>query len=124
MACLNDGTLLPANSLVIIIASLLTAQSAHRSVIIMGRLKKVVDVSRVKQLLQSGLSKSRVAAVMKISRPLLYRRVKRNNISTYQSLTDAEIDTLVTSAQNELPSFGERMVLGYLRSKGVNVGVY
>ncbi len=89
-----------------------------------GRPKILVDEQKMKEMLVLHLPVPCIATLMGVSRRTIYRRMKENELSIremYSTITDAELDNLVSSIKNDLPNAGYRMVKGRLESLGHRV---
>lgn len=89
-----------------------------------GRPKILVDEQRLKEMLYLHLPVPCIATLMGVSRRTIYRRMKENELSVremYSTITDAELDNLVSSIKSDLPNAGYRMVKGRLESLGHRV---
>lgn len=78
----------------------------------------------LRTLLQAGISKSQTARQLNISRPTLDTIITSHNLTHLtekSNLSDQEMDVIMSDAKAELPSFGERMVIGYFQSRSVKV---
>lgn len=90
----------------------------------MGRPRKPLDEQQVESLISSGLNKTKIAKLLKVDRHTLTAFIKRkglNGLCEKSHLSTDEIDAITKKAKTELPSFGERMMLGYFRASGVKV---
>lgn len=59
-----------------------------------------------------------------MSRSTLYRRLEEdgfNRLTTFTSISDAELDFTVREIKRNHPSDGERMIIGHLCRLGINV---
>ena len=87
-----------------------------------GRPLKVIDYEKVKQLRKLGLSWTRIADKMNVSRQTLYRHLEGDSSLTgYTAISEQELDGLIAPYISDHPNDGERMIIGYLRSCQVNV---
>lgn len=64
---------------------------------------------------------NQIAKLLEVSRATLYRRLKENNIVSYSSLTDNELDETVRSIKVYHPNDGEVLMQGHLRSMNICV---
>lgn len=68
------------------------------------------------------LSWTKIAQILGISRSTLYRRLDDEELSqaaTYTTISDAEIDRLMSLIKHNHPNDGERLVAGHLTRRGI-----
>ena len=89
-----------------------------------GRPPKEICLDDVKYLLSLGISRTKVADILGISRQALYNRIKGCSnpeaFNRFSDLSDTELDSLISSIKETHPNDGEVMVVGH-RSRGVRV---
>ncbi|XP_048874043.1 uncharacterized protein LOC125745333 [Brienomyrus brachyistius] len=89
-----------------------------------GRPKILIEEQRLKEMLHTQLPVPCIATLMGVSRRTILRRMKEYELcvrDTYNSISDEELDNLVSSVKNDLPNAGYRMVRGRLQSMGYRV---
>ena len=76
----------------------------------------------VKYLLSLGISRTKVADILGVSRQTLYNRIKGSSnpeaFNRFSDLSDTELDSLISSIKETHPNDGEVMVAGHLLSRG------
>lgn len=75
-------------------------------------------------LLDTHLPATCIAKCLGVSRRTLYRRMKEFNLSVrglYSTMTDQELDEVISSIKQQMPNAGYRMVQGHLVSMGLRV---
>lgn len=80
-----------------------------------------VDGTLIGEYVDQGFNKSEIANFLNVSRPTLYKAIEEHGLSedvSYDVLSPDEVDRYVKEAKAHLPFMGERMVIGYLKSKG------
>lgn len=87
-----------------------------------GRPAKQFDEDEIIRLMEQGQSKSSIAAHMGISRPTLNKIIgdcpRLSTLSSFSNIVDEQVDQLVCEAKKELPLAGERIIIGFIHSKG------
>lgn len=84
-----------------------------------GRPMVQIDLDVIQQGLDAGLTKIEIANTLNISRPTLNKILNDEFPDTgYSSVTDDEIDSILLEAKLQLPNMGERLIIGYFKSKG------
>ena len=80
----------------------------------------MIDKEQVEFLRGLNFSWNTIASILGISRTTLYERRRELNImdDNFSSISDEELADLIRVVKEELP---ERMMVGILHSKGVNV---
>ncbi|XP_048833178.1 uncharacterized protein LOC125709117 isoform X3 [Brienomyrus brachyistius] len=89
-----------------------------------GRPKILIEEQRLKEMLHTQLPVPCIATLMGVSRRTILRRMKEYELcvrDTYNSISDEELDNLVSSVKNDLPNAGYKMVRGRLQSMGYRV---
>ncbi|CAB4420316.1 unnamed protein product [Rhizophagus irregularis] len=90
-----------------------------------GRPKIEFNEDVIKLLRNQGFSWTNIATTFGISSRTLNRRRKENNIRDtaqhYSSITNDEIDTLVNQIKFNNPFFGQNMIMGAIRSRGIKI---
>ena len=89
-----------------------------------GRPPKEICLDDVKYL-SLGISRTKVADILGVSRQTLYNRIKGCSnpeaFNRFSDLSDSELDSLISSVKETHPNDGEVMVAGHLLSCGVRV---
>lgn len=86
-----------------------------------GRPRLVVSREQIEGLQALGFSWSKIATMLGVSRSTLLRRRDEFHISKYSTLSDAELDRVVSEILSQAPRSGETLVVGSLRSRGLTV---
>ena len=90
-----------------------------------GRPTSEVDMDTVKYLKTIGMPVKDIAQLMDVSRQTLYNRIRKSGdpstYATYSSISDHDLDELVSRIKLHHPNNGEVMLAGYLTSEGVRV---
>ena len=90
-----------------------------------GRPKSVINEDVIKLLRQQGYNWTDISKIFEISTKTLSRQRKENNIldtiQQYSNLTDDELDRIVKQIKSENPFFGQIMIMGAIRTKGIRV---
>nr|XP_055057106.1 uncharacterized protein LOC129441470 isoform X2 [Misgurnus anguillicaudatus] len=89
-----------------------------------GRPKAVIGCEYLTSLLEMNLPVRCIASLLGVSERTVHRRLAEFNLSVrslYSSLTDSELDTLVSSIKFRMPNSGYRIVKGALKSEGHKV---
>ena len=90
----------------------------------LGRPKKQINDDHIQSLISSGLNKTRISEVLEISRAKLNRYLSEHHLEDLflrHDLASDEIDDITKRAKAELPSFGERMTIGYFRASSIRL---
>lgn len=90
-----------------------------------GRPKTLLDSEFIRSKLAVGCTITKIAEETGVTRNTLKRKMKESNIPrlTHVTLPDVEIDNLLTEAKMSLPFAGERLMIGYLKSKGYALNI-
>lgn len=83
------------------------------------RLTYNVNAEQINLLRSTGCSLQNISGILNISRRTLYRRMKEFNIKRFTSITNAELDSLISVIINEMPNSGEIYIQGCLRSRQI-----
>lgn len=86
--------------------------------------KIVIERERLKDLLDTHLPVSCIAKCLGVSTRTVHRRMKEYNLSvrgTYSTITDPELDNVISDIKSQMPNAGYRMVQGHLVSMGIRV---
>lgn len=89
-----------------------------------GRPKILIDLEQIIALRTIGLTWTKIANFIGVSRFTLHRRWQESglpDIRTFTSISDDQLDIVILRVKNELPHIGERLVLGYLHRIGIFV---
>ena len=81
------------------------------------------SIDDVKALRSMSYGWTKIASPLNISRSTLYRRLQENNIDTidFATLSNATLDSIISSIKCDHPNDGEVMLQGHLRSVGLKV---
>ncbi|XP_057698303.1 uncharacterized protein LOC130919527 isoform X2 [Corythoichthys intestinalis] len=86
-----------------------------------GHPKTVIEREKLYSLLDTHLPVSSIAKCLGVSRRTLYRRMQEFGLSvrgSYSTVTDAELDSIISDIKSQMPNAGYRMVQGRLSSMG------
>ena len=88
-----------------------------------GRPRKEISKERLEGLLRLKFPVSRIAQVLQVSRPRVYKAITEYNLdaSRYSVVTDSDLQQAITSVKNNHPNAGEVMLQGHLRTQGIHV---
>lgn len=89
-----------------------------------GRPKIMIEVEKLKSLLDTHLPLSCIAKCLGISRRTLYHRMQEFGLSvraSYSTVTDEELDNIISVIKSQMPNAGYRMVQGHLISMGLRI---
>lgn len=89
-----------------------------------GHPKIVIEREKLKNLLDTHLPVSCIATCLGVSRRTVYRRMKDFGLSvrgSYSTLTDQELDNVISAIKSQMPNAGYRMVQGHLVSMGLRI---
>ena len=88
-----------------------------------GRPKFQITQEQLEYLFSLSFSWSGIAMLLGISRMTLFRYRREFNMidNPQQSLSDNQLRTMITQLRLEMPSIGETMLMGHLRSCGYNI---
>ena len=81
-----------------------------------GRPLIEVSMEKVKELRELGLTWTKIADILHISRQTLYRRLDGSCLMGYTEVSDQELDSTIRAYKATHPNDGETIVTGYLRS--------
>lgn len=88
-----------------------------------GRPKFQITQEQLEYLYSLSFSWNDISEMLGVSRMTIYRCRRDFNMinEAHQTLTDHQLRTIITELRSELPSFGETMVMGHLRTCGYSV---
>lgn len=89
-----------------------------------GRPKIVIEVEKLKSLLDTHLALSCIAKCLGISKRTLFHRMQEFGLSvrtSYSIVTDEELDSIISGIKAQMPNAGYRMVWGHLISMGLRI---
>ena len=89
-----------------------------------GRPPLEIDLDEVEYLRGSLLlTWAMIAELLETSRQTIYRKLTEDgkNIDFYSTITDAQLDTQLGSIIQQHPNNGEVLLIGHLRSQGINL---
>lgn len=89
-----------------------------------GRPRFDIEREQLAEMLQSNLSVPRIANLLGVSSRTVFRRMKEFGLSVselYSSISDEELDNVVTSIKHQIPAAGYRVVKGQLTVMGIRV---
>ena len=90
-----------------------------------GRPPKELNMDDVKYLLSLGISRSKVAAVLGVSRQTLYNKVKCSSnpevFDRYSDISDVHLDSVIRTIKGSHPNDGEVMIAGHLLAQNIRV---
>ena len=88
-----------------------------------GRPEISISLEQLQYLIEQGFSARDISVMFGCSKRTVLRRVKKYNISlrNYSSITDSELDSIVSEITSLFPRNGEKTISGKLRSHGLLV---
>jgi hypothetical protein len=89
-----------------------------------GHPRLIIEENLLHEALAPGrsINISQLAKALKVSRPTLYSNMKANGITrSYSTLSDGELDQILSSYKELRPNAGLRFAMGHLRSIGLRV---
>ncbi|KAF3840333.1 hypothetical protein F7725_019050 [Dissostichus mawsoni] len=89
-----------------------------------GRPKFEIERQQLVEMLGTNLSVPCIAKLLGVSSSTIFRRMREFGLSVselYSSISDEELDNVVISIKNDMPTAGYRMVKGRLLSIGLHV---
>ena len=89
-----------------------------------GRPRYDVSISALECLIYSGFTVPQIAEVLRLSVRTVRRRMSEYGISirtTYTTVSDQELDSVVRAIQREFGLCGNRQMQGHLRAQGLRV---
>ncbi len=89
-----------------------------------GRPKAIIGLEYLVNLLEINLPVRCITSLLGVSERTVHRRLAEFELSVrslYSSLTDDELDTLVSNIKSRMPNSGYRMVKGALKAEGHKV---
>ena len=86
-----------------------------------GRPRLQVDVEEIAEMRKLGVSISKISEVLGLSRSTLYRVLEGSDLIGVTEISDQELDSVVASYKETHPNDGERILIGYIRSKNIHV---
>ena len=89
-----------------------------------GRPRFEISSSQLEFLIQTGFSVPQIAHLLGVSVSTVRRRMTNYNLSirsTYCTLDDIELDSLIADIQQQFPNAGNRQMYGHLWSRGIRV---
>ena len=95
-----------------------TAESYRR-----GRPMYEIDFDVVRELHSIGIPILKIASILGIHRATLYRHMKKYNVELkrFDDISEDDLDSVIKGIKSEHPLCGERMMAGFLISKGLHV---
>ena len=91
---------------------------------IVGRPRIVLSKEAIEGYLHMGYSVSQTAEACGVSRSVFYRRMQQLGISyraRFSRIDNNSLDAAVTDIKMNHPNFGEVMIIGHLRARGMIV---
>ncbi|XP_057216817.1 uncharacterized protein LOC130570501 [Triplophysa rosa] len=88
---------------------------------VMGRPKYIIEKEKLRSLLDIQLPIPCIAKLLGVSERTVFRRMMEFELSvsdSYSTLSDQELDMLVSNIKSEMPHVGYRLMMGRLRSLG------
>lgn len=89
-----------------------------------GRPRFAVERQQLAEMLQTNLSVPCIAELQGVSVRTIFRRMREFGVSVselYSSISDEELDNMVTTTKNDMPTAGYWMVKGRLLPMGIRV---
>lgn len=87
----------------------------------MGRPKFIIEKEKIKSLIDIQLPIPCIAKLLGVSERTVFRRMREFELSvsdSYSTMSDQELDMLVTDIKSQMPHVGYRLMMGRLRSLG------
>ena len=78
-------------------------------------------MEEVAEMRKVGLSITKISEVIEVSRSTLYRALEDNDLIGATDISDQELDAIIASYKETHPNDGERMLIGYLRSRNIHI---
>lgn len=89
-----------------------------------GRPKFDIPIELLVYLLDNGFKVSDIASLLFVSEKTIHRRLQDNGLSvhsTYEKLTDDDLDVIVKDILQEFPNSGYKSMRGHLLSRGLKI---
>lgn len=89
-----------------------------------GRPPVVLSREKITELLSLDLSYTQIARVLGVSRTTLYKKMTDLGIThkaKYSTITDEQLDNTIKNIYRDQHSMGEIMLMGHLKSRGLDV---
>ncbi|KAJ7382383.1 hypothetical protein OS493_035224 [Desmophyllum pertusum] len=88
-----------------------------------GRPRTGIDKEQLEAFLKLKIPVSKIASVLHVSRPTLYKAIRDYDIDykRFSNVSEAEIHQAVEVISTSHPNAGETMVMGHLRARGIHV---
>jgi len=88
-----------------------------------GRPCIILNLEQIELMRTCGYKWEDIANALQVSRTTLWRRVKEMGIplEKYTDISDANLDDVVSSIQQQNPNCGQGLLQGYLREYGIHV---
>lgn len=86
-----------------------------------GRPSLHIDLEKVEDMRNIGMSMKKISETLGISRSTLYRTLEDSDLIGFTEISDHDLDELVIRYKQNHPHDGERMLIGYLRSQNVHL---
>ena len=84
-----------------------------------GRPVKLVNEDLLRYLRGLNFTWEAISYILGVSSKTIQRRAKTWNITSFDSLTDSDLDRIVLTILSQFPQSGEVMVCGHLRAMKV-----
>ena len=86
-----------------------------------GRPRLQVDVEEVAEMRKIGISITKISEIIGVSRSTLYRALEGSNLLGVTDISNQELDEVIASYKEAHPNDGERILIGYLRSRNIHI---
>lgn len=86
-----------------------------------GRPRMQINVEQVAEMRRMGLSITKISEVIGVSRSTLYRVLEDDDLIGVTDISDQELDAIIASYKETHPNDGERILIGYLRSRNIHI---
>lgn len=109
-----------------LIAAMTTVQEESQRRNLRGRPRIQIDENQLSFLIEKGFRVKDIASIFSCSRRTIERRMNDLGVRArdYSSVSDAELDDMVSSIINLHPQSGQKTVSGRLRSQGYRIQRY
>lgn len=89
-----------------------------------GRPRFAIPHHQVEYLINAHFTVPQISSLLGVSPSTIRRRMRECNITirnTYSNISDAELDGLIATTQQQFPNWGNRLMYGYLLSRGIRL---
>uniref|UniRef100_A0A8C5DJN0 Integrase core domain-containing protein n=1 Tax=Gouania willdenowi TaxID=441366 RepID=A0A8C5DJN0_GOUWI len=89
-----------------------------------GAPRLISETERIEHLLDTNLPISCIAKILCVPRTAIYRRKRELDLSvggSYSTMSDRELDCIISTIKKQMPDAGYRTVMGHLVSMGLHI---